>query len=358
MTNIRIGIIGTGHMAATMARTIASTAGAQVEGVASGSGDVERARIFAQVCGGVRAYDTPLELLAHANVDLVYIASATASHASLAIAALDAGKAVLCEKPFATSVTEGQRVVEAARRNGRFFMEALWTPFLPADRRVVELVRTRAVGEPVHLSASFGYPVSVTSHPGLFAPIGGGVLLDRAIYPISLALRILGPVEGVAGRVQRTADGIDVHASLQLAHRSGAQSQLAVSLVALLENTAIISGSLGSITLGAPLIGAEVVAVQRVTPPPAARRSVNVAAEANTLGDKLRAIPALRRLKRMLPSGAREHLPYGASPYGPLLRHVIEALQSKKAESDEVPLALSLEILRIVDAVRADGTPA
>ena len=357
MTDIRIGIIGTGQMAATMARAIALTPGVRILGVESNSGNAGRAHAFAQTCGGVRAFDTSAALLANNQIDLVYIASSTASHPTLTIAALDAGKAVLCEKPFATSLAEAQKITDAARRSGCFCMEALWTPFLPADVHVAELVRARAAGEPVHLSASFGYPVTSASHPALFEPNGGGVLLDRAIYPLSLALRLLGPVAAVDGRVKRDARGVDVHASIQLAHRSGAHSQLTVSLVSLLANSAIISGSQGSITLGAPLIGAEAVTVHHTEPPQTARADVNARSNAGMVADKLRALPALRRLKRMWPSGTRHHGPYGANPYQPLLQHMFAMLRAKQTESSEVPLAHSLEIMRIIEAVRRQGSP-
>src|SRR5262249_54400658 len=159
--------------------------------VAVASADAGRARAFADRFGVAQAFASLDALLARDDVDAVYIATATRDHAAQAIAALEAGKAVLCEKPFAIGVEQGQRLLEAARRSGRLFMEARWTTALPAYRALLRLARERALGEPVLLHSEFGIAHDPAAHPRLFEGPGAGVLLDVGVYPIVLALQAL-----------------------------------------------------------------------------------------------------------------------------------------------------------------------
>ena len=353
MTPLRIGVIGTGAMAATMIGAMQRRPEIDVVGVASATGSLERARALAAVCPLADAYAHTSDLLARRDVDLIYIANRTSEHAASAIAAMDAGKGVLCEKPFALSEAEAQRVAESARRNGVFFMEAVWTLLLPAYQRAFQLVAEGGIGQPSHLTAAFGYPRARDASSGVFQMHGGGVLLDRAVYPVSLALKLLGPVVSVNAIIARSDYGLDVGCSMQLSHASGGQSQLAVSLTSLLSNTAILAGSHGSITLGPPLVGAEKVTTfvtEAAAISPSNPRSASVA---QSFAAALRTQPVVRRLKRALTSGKRETHAYGASQYLPLLDHVVELIRSGRKESDVVPIDFSLSVMRILDAASA-----
>ncbi len=356
MMQVRVGVIGTGRMAETMVATMVRAPEFQVAGVASSSGNLDRARDLAAKFGVLNPYADSAPLLARDDIDFIYIANKTSAHAATSIAALQAGKAVLCEKPFATTLAEGRRVAEAARQSGCLFMEAIWTPFLPAYERLFELARTNVIGAPAHLSASFGYPVSPSAHPRLFDIDGGGVLLDRAVYPITLALKLFGPIETVEASLVRTANGVDSHANLQLGHTSGGQSQLTASLNTLLSNTAVIAGPAGSITLEAPLVGAEQVTIRRMKPMGDAPSGDSSSTVLQKLLQELRSVSALRSLRRYLSDGSREQHPYGASKYRPQLEHVLELLRSKKRESDIISIEFSLEVLGVIDAVRSGGT--
>lgn len=345
----KFAVVGTGSMAAAMMSTFA-LAGVRVTAVASR--DPERGRRFANAFAIPTAAEDLGALLRTDNVDAIYIANATADHARTAIAALQAGKAVLCEKPLVCSVDEAQRVTEAVRRSGRLCMEGLWTAFLPAYQRFQELGRSRACGLPIQLSADFGYPVDEKALPRLLSPTAGGVLLDRGVYLIALALNVFGPVEQIDAQIRASADGVDQHASLQLAHRGGGQSQLSVSFTALMSNSATLACSAGSISLEDPLIGAETVSICRAAPTPLSPE------KGQTLGLKQRAVRRLRqqsflrRLKRAFPGACREHLSYGADQYLPQLRHFIGRLRAGAIESDVLPLALSLDIQRVVEGAR------
>ncbi|EYD78360.1 hypothetical protein Rumeso_00049 [Rubellimicrobium mesophilum DSM 19309] len=348
---LRLGVLGTGRMASTMMGAVASLPALTVAGVASPSGGVERAQSFAASFGIGHAYGDVESLLARDDIDIVYIATETSSHARLSLAALEAGKSVLCEKPFASSFTEARSVVEAARRSKNLFMEAVWTLLLPAYGQAEEIVGSGRIGRPAHLTASFGYPV-----PRSGAQVArGGVLLDRAVYPVSLAVKLLGPVQSVVAATIIGEEGQeDAHASLQLVHASGAHSQLAVSAAVLLSNTAVISGSEGSVTLEAPLLGSEWITI---------RRSMG-ASQAGAVGTppfkqrlkmRLRSVPLARRVQQRLFDGRREHQSYGGSQYRPLLDHFVALVESGTKESGVVPLDLSLEVARVIDQARTIG---
>jgi predicted dehydrogenase len=352
VSETRFAVVGTGNMAASMMSTFAQ-AGVRVTAVASR--DPERARRFASAFGIPIALDALGSLLRSKEIDAVYIANATAEHAATAIAALEAGKAVLCEKPLALSSDEGERVAEVARRTGKLCMEGIWTPFLPAYRRFLELARTKACGEPTHLFADFGYPVSEEALPRLFSPAAGGVLLDRGVYLVALALKVFGPVERVDARLDVTSRGVDQHVSLQLSHWQGGLSQLSASFTALMSNTAALACSGGMIRLEEPLIGAERIstrrmATERTSPQEAA---LPLRASQNVLRT-LRQSPLLRRLKQALPNAPREHLSYGTNKYLPQLEHFLGLMKAGARESGVVPLELSLDIQRVIDRARAD----
>ena len=344
----RFGVVGTGAMSATMMECLALDP--RVAVVAVASADPERARAFAARFGIAHAHGDLGELLARADVDAVYIATSTRDHAAHAIAALAAGKAVLCEKPFAIDAGEGLRVVQAAEQHRRLFMEAQWTPALPAYRELLRLARERTLGEPVLLHSEFGVALDPASHRRLFEGEGAGVLLDFGVYPIVLALQALGPVRSVRAAIRRNAAGVDVHASLQLVHADGGHSQLAASLVATLPNRTSLACTHGNVQLDSPVMGAERLHV-RASAPAHAQTGAGGGAKQRVVA-ALRRQRWLRKLRAALAGrGASDH-PFGANRYAPQLAHFVALLDAGALASDLMPHATSLEVLRIVDAAR------
>jgi predicted dehydrogenase len=348
----RFAVIGTGSMAATMMSTF-RRAGVPV--IAVFSEDAERGRQFADAFGIPTSGNNLSSFLHDGEFDAVYIANASSQHATTTIAALEGGKAVLCEKPLAFSANEAERVVAAARRAGRLCMEGIWIRFLPAYRRFLELVRAHACGKPSHLFADFGYPVSKAALPRLLGSAAGGVCLDRGIYLVALALDVFGPIEKVDALLEFDAHGVDQHACLQLSHRGGGQSQLSTSFTALMSNTATLACSGGVIRLEEPLIGGETVSTRCAPvahePPLEAAQPLGVKEK---LKRSLRERPLLRRLKRALPNARREYLSYGQDPRLPQLLHFLALLSAGAKESDIVPLELSLSIQRVIERALSD----
>ena len=181
----------------------------------------------------------------------------------------------------------------------------------------------------------------------LFSLDGGGVLLDRAVYPISFALKTMGPVRDLQADVIRDQDGVDVHVSIQTRHENGATAQLAASMIAVMSNSASIACREGLVSLPPPILGAEIVRVEHFTAPPASSGGTN-----EKLKGALKRNPSLRRLKSALGGGGERHA-YGADQYLPQLQHFRDLIRSEKTESDVVSHAFSLDVLRIIDRVRA-----
>ena len=341
-------------MAATMMECFSLVPRAKVMAVASG--DAQRTRAFAQRFGIPIACNIVDELLARADLDAVYIVNATRDHAATAISALAAGKAVLCEKPFAISAAQGLQVAAAAASSQRLFVEAQWTPMLPAYRALRRIADTRALGTPQYLHSEFGQSLDEASHSRLFQGEGAGVLLDFAVYPIVLALQLLGPVAAVRAGLRHNAAGTDVQAVLQLVHHAGGQSQLAASLIADLSNTSALSCSHGLVQLDSPVVGTESLRIRQTAPRQGHRPAPALPLRASMIG-RLRQVPWVRRARSWFQQRGQHAYQYGANRYLPQLQHFIALLDAGAQESDLMPLETSLDVLRVIDRARADSYP-
>lgn len=346
----KIGIIGTGHMAATMMTAFKQMPNVKVDAVMSTSHD--RAKNFANRYGITSSFSNLEKLLSEPSIRAIYVANRTTEHAHVTIAALKAGKAVLCEKPFAIDVREGQAVISTARSTGQLFMEAIWTSFLPAYQRMQKLVQSGSFGRVTHLYFDFGYPIRAEDYPQLFMPLGGGVLLDRGVYGITLALRLLGSVKKVDAILGVNGDGIDVDASLQLTHKCGGQSQLGFSLTSLMSNRTMVACEEGAIGLMPPTIGAESVYLQRMNAGGPFPKEAKANGIRQLIVQQMRRNSFLRRTKAALSGPEIENHPFGVNPYLPQLHHFIHLLRNERSESSVNTMDSSLAILKIIEAAK------
>ena len=347
MSEINFGIIGTGRMAATMMAALTAASGVKILAVSSESKD--RAASFAKFHAIPQAYHGIDALLRDERIDAVYIANATENHYQSTLSALNAGKAVLCEKPIAISASESKEIEQAAARAGKLCMEAMWTFFLPTYQRLFKSYEETELGTPLYLYSDFGYPVSKEVSPRLYAStVGSGVLLDRGVYPIALALKLFGPVNQILGKVDRTPEGVDIHAALQLFHNNGAESQLAVSFRVLLQNRAVLSSTGGSISLEPPVIGAESIRISRASLelPTLGIQSLSIK---ERLKQHLRQSSLLRRINTIKSAGKLEHHTYGGNQYLPLINHFCELYRTDKLVSNVFSLSASTQVLEVID---------
>lgn len=184
---LRWAILGCGNIANCMAAALKGTDTAILYVAASRS--LDKAQDFAKKYGFEKAYGSYEEVYAEPNVDAVYIATPHPYHKDMAIAALNAKIAVLCEKPACMNSTELEEVLACAKKNGVFFMEAMWMRFQPAFRKVMELISSEKLGKLLNVYADICCKNEY--HPGsryYEVELGGGAMLDLGIYMLTSAL--------------------------------------------------------------------------------------------------------------------------------------------------------------------------
>ena len=188
---IRWGILGPGSIAHKFTGGLQATPAGEL--VAVGSRTQQRADAFADQYGAPNRHASYEALSTDPDIDAVYVATPHPFHQDNAILCLEAGKAVLCEKPFTINATEAGAVVACARANGVLLMEAMWSRYLPIMVQVRQWLDAGAIGEPLMVSADFGFRAGVNPAGRLFNPaLGGGALLDIGIYVVSFAAMVLG----------------------------------------------------------------------------------------------------------------------------------------------------------------------
>jgi scyllo-inositol 2-dehydrogenase (NADP+) len=244
---IRFGVIGPGRAASRFAEGVAAVEGAAIAAV--WGRDRERAMSYAERFL-VRSVASTLDSLLCSDVDAVYVATHPDTHAELCVAAIEAGKHVLCEKPAALNVRQVERVIAAAREHGRLFMEAMKPPFFPLYRRLQEHLKADPIG-PVgfvragHCDSSIG-----PDYPLHFRELGGGGILGIGPYEAFLALDWLGPLKRVQTMGRVNAAGVDSFAIFQSEHERG-MAQLHTGIDLLSFGDAVLSAPRGFVVIDA-----------------------------------------------------------------------------------------------------------
>jgi predicted dehydrogenase len=315
---IHWGILGTGHIASLFADDLRLLPDAVL--VAVGSRAQARADAFGDRFDVPHRHASYEGVVANADVDVVYVATPHVVHAEQATMALEAGKAVLCEKPLTLNATEARALMDTARANDAFLMEALWTRFLPVMQDVRRCIDDGEIGPVQIVRADIGAVRALDPAHRLFNPdLGGGALLDLGIYPLALAQDLLGDPEAQMARAVRGETGVDVQCAGVLSYASGAQAVWHASLRGNTGRTCAIAGPKGRLEganawwKGAPFM--------------------------------------LTRRDGSTQTFAR---PYEGNGYQFEAAHVMNCLRAGRAESPCMPLADSLSLLQQMDAMRAD----
>lgn len=351
-SRIRWGILGTGRIASDFAVGLGRLGGAEVAAVASREG--RRAEAFARTHGAARAHGSYEALAADPAVDVVYVATPNTSHRDHCRLALNAGKAVLCEKPFATNAREAREVVDLARQRRLFCMEAMWTRCLPLVQRAATLVREGRIGEPLAFQADFAIAVPSRDDPVFRPELGGGALLDLGVYLVAMARLFLGPTQGAEGRALVGPNGVDEQASILLEHSGSRQSLLYVSLLGQGPGEAVLHGTRGRLRLHAPFYRPHRLSIVSwaAGPKAAARRGGAEPAWKEGLRNLYhRFEPFLSPVVRRPALEIFE--PVGGNGYHHEAAEVMRCLGAGQTESVCMPLDESLAILETLDFLRA-----
>jgi predicted dehydrogenase len=315
---VRWGILATGGIARNFTEDLALLPDAEVVAVASRSAGTAEA--FAQRYGIARAHGSWQALAEDPDVDVVYVATPHNAHHAAAKLCLEAGKAVLCEKPLTLDAPTTADLIETARARGVFLMEAMWTRTNPAVRRIVDLVAKGAIGELVHVQADFGVPGPFpVGHRMRALELGGGALLDLGVYPVTFAHVFLGRPSSVAAWASLTPEGSDQNTGVLLGHDSGAVATLHCGFVGETSQRATITGTDGRIEVARAFYRPDSFTV--VDGRNSTVEEVTVAIRGNGMG-------------------------YEAE-------EVHRCLRAGLTESPLIPLSDTLEIMRTLDAARA-----
>ena len=172
---MKLGILGAGGIASTMAKTVAGMK--DVEAYAVAARDLERARVFAQKYEVKKAYGSYEEMLADDEVELVYIATPHSHHYLHAKMCLEAGKHVLCEKAFTVNAEQAQKLFDLAKEKKLLITEAIWTRYMPSRKMINDIIESGVIGEVTAVTANLSYTVSHVER--IRKPeLAGGALLD------------------------------------------------------------------------------------------------------------------------------------------------------------------------------------
>lgn len=260
MTNaLQWGILGTGNIAKALAKGIAASD--RNELVAVGSRSQASADEFAAAFNVPTAHPTYDALLADPNVQAIYIATPHPFHAEWAIRCAEAGKHILCEKPLTLNYGQAMAVIEAARRNKVFLMEAFMYRCNPVAAKLVELCSDGTIGEVRMMHMEFGFDAGEPreGHRLFSNELAGGGILDVGCYCTSFARLLAGAETGKViepisfkGEGYLNELGTDSWAGATLKFETGFVAQIACSIQINLRNELTVYGSKGRLVCNEP----------------------------------------------------------------------------------------------------------
>lgn len=322
---LRWGVIATGRIASTVVSDLALLPDAVLQAVSSrtqagaeafGAEHGFRSAYGDLAGGGLPGYR---RLLQDPSVDVVYVATPHASHYAVALAALEAGKHVLCEKPLTLNARDAEHLAVVARDKGLFLMEAVWSRFLPSVQRAAEIIASGELGEVRWIQADLGFPAPYDPEARLWKrEEGGGALMDLGVYLLTWALLAFGRPESLAASSHLNGDGVDTATAITLRYPSGAQAQLMASLTTVSTQMATVAGTQGMLRCSAPLFNP-------------------------------------RQLTITLASGQQrvEDFPPVGRGYTYQLREVTRCIQQGQTESTTMPLADTVTTMSLLDLARS-----
>ncbi len=314
---IRWGIMGTGQIAKKFATGL--TVLPEAELVAVGSRTAAAANKFADMFGVPHRHGSYEALVDDAGVDVVYVSTPHSLHKENSLLCLQAGKAVLCEKPFTINAAEAEAVIQFARQQQLFLMEAMWTRFIPLMVKVRQLLADGVIGRVRMLVADLGFRAAFDPHHRLFKPeLGGGALLDVGIYPVSLASLLFGSPTRITGMAHLGQTGVDEQTAVILGYD---QDQLATLYAAIRTDTpgeALLMGSRGRIRIHAPMFRPTYM-------------TLSVAGQTDELIE----------------------VPLEGNGYNYEAIEVMNCLRAGQLESETMPLDETLAIMKTMDQIRA-----
>ena len=315
--SIRWGILGTGWIANQFAQGLSQLSDAEL--VAIGSRTLESAQSFAAKYGASHLHASYQALVRDAEVDVIYVATPNPQHKEHSLLCLEAGKPVLCEKPFALNAREAEDVIRVAREKKLFLMEAMWSRFFPLMAKVRALLTDGAIGDVQMLVADLCIQFDFEPSDRRFSlDLGGGALLDLGVYPISLASMLMGPPSKVTTLAHLGETGVDEQAGIVLQYGKGQMSTLYTSTRVDSPVDAILMGTKGQIRIHPWWIHPDRLTLSLVGQEPTTME-----------------------------------MPYEGNGYQFEATEVMDCLRANRLESDLMPLDETVSVMQTMDTIRA-----
>lgn len=244
------GILATGNIATKFAGTLLQME--DQEAVACASRNLQKAEAFAENYGIKRAYGSYEELVLDKEVEAVYIATPNNLHYENCRMCLEAGKHVLCEKPFTVNAGEARALLDLAEKRGLFIMEAFWVRFLPAVKKLQKIIASGEIGDVVWMRCEYGFAVSGARKDRKFdSALAGGALLDIGIYNLGFVRMIMGNEQPVAvsSKAHMNEYGTDDLSTVVLTYSGGRMAVATTAMGLPMGRNAVIWGTKGCIQI-------------------------------------------------------------------------------------------------------------
>lgn len=311
---MKLGILGAGGIASTMAKTVAGMK--DVEAYAVAARDLERARVFAQKYEVKKAYGSYEEMLADDEVELVYIATPHSHHYLHAKMCLEAGKNVLCEKAFTVNAEQAQKLFDLAKEKKLLITEAIWTRYMPSRKMINDIIESGVIGEVTAVTANLSYTVSHVER--IRKPeLAGGALLDVGVYPINFASMVLGDKVKDVKATAIFQNGVDILDSIAMVFEGDRMATIQCGAREISDRMGSIFGTRGYMQ------------VQNINNP-----------------EKITVFDAEHK------EVASYVVPEQISGYEYEVESCMKAIQEGKLECPEMPHAETIRIMKIMDDIR------
>lgn len=254
MSKVRWGLLSTANINRRVIPAIRASARGELRAVASRS--AEAAEAYARQWDIPQAFGSYEAMLESEAIDAVYIGLPNYLHAAWSIRALECGKHVLCEKPFAVSLAEVDAMIAAAERTGKVLAEAFMYRHHPQTKLVGEWVHGGRLGEIVSMRGHFSFKLTNRGNVRLVPEWGGGALWDVGVYPISLAQFLAGgPPDWVFGTQQLGESGVDEAFSGVLHYPDGQTAEIGCSFHMPFHTHFEALGTEGRLSMNRPFTG-------------------------------------------------------------------------------------------------------
>lgn len=313
---MKIGILGAGGIASTLAETMNKMPEVECYGVASRN--LVKAQEFIREHGFEKAFGSYGEMLEDPEVELIYVATPHSHHYRHMKMCLEAGKHVLCEKAFTVNAGQAEKIFAMAKEKNLLVTEAIWTRYMPSRKMIDDLLAEKVIGNVKKMTANLNYPL-LDKERIVKPELAGGALLDVGIYPLNFAYMHFGDgIKEIHSAAQMTSAGVDGENGMLLLYKDGKMAVLNSGIHGKSDSQGVFYGSEGCMI------------VENINNP-----------EAIKIYDTERNL--LREIK----------VPEQISGYEYEIAETISCIKEGKLECPSMPHAETLKMMRVMDELRA-----